>query len=137
MQTFLPYVDFARTFQCLDYRRLGCQRKECKQIINAATTRSGGWVNHPATLMWLNNLPALKLYTNMCIDEWVRRGYRNNMEKYDLPDHIEMPSWLGDEAFHASHRSNLLRKDPVFYGKYGWTEGPNLRYVWPVSLSGA
>ena len=36
------------------------------------------------------------------------------------------------KKIHASHRSNLLRKDPEFYGKYGWTEPDNLEYIWPV-----
>lgn len=43
-----------------------------------------------------------------------------------------MPPWLGDEALHASHRSNLIRKDPEWYGRFGWTEPPDLPYVWPV-----
>ena len=44
----------------------------------------------------------------------------------------DYPPWFGNEKIHASHRSNLLRKDPEFYGKYGWTEPDNLEYVWPV-----
>jgi hypothetical protein len=42
------------------------------------------------------------------------------------------PPWLGDEGVHASHRSNLLRKDREFYSKYGWAESDDLPYVWPV-----
>jgi hypothetical protein len=41
------------------------------------------------------------------------------------------PPWLGLEIYHASHRSNLLRKDPVWYGKFGWIESPDLPYYWP------
>ena len=44
----------------------------------------------------------------------------------------DMPWWVGDLDIHASHRSNLLRKDRDFYGKYGWNEPDNLDYVWPV-----
>ena len=33
MQTFLPYPDFVKSAQCLDYRRLGKQRVEAKQIL--------------------------------------------------------------------------------------------------------
>jgi hypothetical protein len=44
----------------------------------------------------------------------------------------QYPPWLGDEAFHASHRSNLLRKNPEWYGQFGWTEPDDLPYVWPV-----
>jgi hypothetical protein len=42
------------------------------------------------------------------------------------------PSWLGDPQFHAAHRSNLLRKDPEYYGKFGWTEPDDLEYPWPL-----
>jgi hypothetical protein len=132
MQTFLPYPNFLQSCQCLDYRRLGKQRVEAVQIINAAMKGSGGWVNHPATRMWAEYLPALMLYANVCIQAWVERGYKNNMVMYALPDRVVMPHWLGDEAFHASHRSNLLRKAPAYYSQFGWTEGPNLPYVWPV-----
>jgi len=44
----------------------------------------------------------------------------------------EYPVWLYDEEFHASHRSNLLRKDPEYYGRFGWQELPDLPYLWPV-----
>ena len=44
-----------------------------------------------------------------------------------------LPPWLGTESLHASHRSNLLRKDPDWYGRFGWTEPPDLPYIWPVS----
>ena len=33
MQTYLPYADFEKTAKCLDNKRLGCQRKECLQIL--------------------------------------------------------------------------------------------------------
>ena len=64
MQTFLPYPDFKKTAKCLDYRRLGKQRVECKQILNALQKRKGGitkggWVNHPATKMWEDDFQAL------------------------------------------------------------------------------
>ena len=42
---------------------------------------------------------------------------------------IEFPSWLGNEEFHRSHRSNLLRKNFEFYNKY-FDEQPNLPYIW-------
>ena len=44
----------------------------------------------------------------------------------------DYPYWFGNEKINASHRSNLLRKNPEFYGKYGWTEPDNLEYIWPV-----
>ena len=134
MQTFLPYANFDKSAQCLDYRRLGKQRVECKQILNALCGNSG-WKNHPAVKMWNGYENALKAYMNACIKEWVRRGYNNNMNLHNLDVHgttIDMPPWIGDNRFHASHRSNLLRKDSAHYGQFGWTESSDLPYFWPT-----
>jgi hypothetical protein len=43
-----------------------------------------------------------------------------------------LPSWWGDDAVHASHRSNLLRKLPEHYSRFGWSEPCDLPYVWPT-----
>jgi hypothetical protein len=55
------------------------------------------------------------------------------MKFYDLPDDITLPAWIGDDRVHASHRSNLLRKNPAYYAAHGWTEPDNIEYYWPVS----
>jgi hypothetical protein len=136
VQTFLPYPDFQESARCLDNRRLGKQRVEGFQIMRVLIGLSTGWQNHPAVRMWRGYVGSLANYTVVCCDEWIRRGYRDSIrfqveclitpyEKYALP------YWLGNPEFHTSHRSNLLRKDPVFYGRYGWTEPSDLPYVWP------
>ena len=43
------------------------------------------------------------------------------------------PKWLGNKKFHASHRSNLLRKDREWYSQFGWTEPDDLPYIWPTN----
>ena len=130
MQTFLPYPEFGKTAKVLDYRRLGKQRVEARQILGAIS-KVGGWSSHPAVRMWRGYEAALIFYSNVMIQEWVLRGNRNTME---ILEHgiVKLPSWVGDSAFHASHRSNLLRKDPSWYGKFGWSESPDIPYVWPV-----
>jgi hypothetical protein len=130
MQTFLPYPDFNKSLECLDYRRLCKQRLEAKQILNALNGKSTGWVNHPATKMWKGYKDALSLYYDLSIDEWVRRGYRNTMQKTNITTN-KFPQWFGMEVFHAAHRSNLLRKDAAYYGQFGWTEPHDLPYIWP------
>jgi hypothetical protein len=129
MQTFLPCPDFEKSLRALDYRRLGKQRVEACQILRAIQ-HGGGWSRHPAVNMWRGHINALKLYYNLCIDEWVRRGYQNKMMKMKISGKISYPPWFGRKDFHAAHRSNLLRKDPVFYSQYGWTEPPDLPYRW-------
>ena len=54
------------------------------------------------------------------------------MKRYKIPLRIKMPLWLGHSELHASHRSNLLRKDKSFYSQYNWNESADLPYVWPV-----
>jgi hypothetical protein len=131
VQTFLPSQSFEESVKCLDYRRLGKQRVEALQLIKAIEDPSYGWRKHPATQMWINHKDALGLYMNICIEEWVSRGYKNTMKKYSVPGGTTMPPWLGDKAFHLSHKSNLIRKLPEHYGKL-WPGVPNdLPYVWP------
>lgn len=132
MQTFIPYTDFDLCARALDYRRLGKQRVECKQILNAIERGSGGWSNHPATRMWRGYEPALRQYMRAIILEWVARGYKNNMEIPE-PENYELPPWWGREEIHASHRSALLEKDfEFYYGKWNWEDEPKIDYVWPV-----
>ncbi len=129
MQTFLPYPDFKKSLQALDYRRLGKQRVEAYQIIRAIKYE-GGWQHHPAVKMWRGHINALKLYYNLSLDEWVGRGYRNNMQKMAIRGKISYPAWFGRNCFHAAHRSNLMRKDLNFYRQYNWSEPSDLPYLW-------
>lgn len=135
MQTFLPYPDFMKSAEVLDYRRLGKQRVEAKQIINALSPDSNSrWRNHPAVRMWRNYEHALRYYHDIMILEWINRGYKNNMVLFHVHGSFDMPHWLDDERLHSSHRANLLRKDPIFYGMYGWEDDPEAPYWWPVEL---
>jgi hypothetical protein len=135
MQTFLPYPDFKQSLICLDVKRLGKQRVEAMQMVNAienVPTKSGrlyrGWHNHPCTRMWRPYVMALKLYTNTAIETWVERGYRNSMVPYTINyDELVMPHWLGDDAFHRSHQSNLYHKLPSHYPQF---EMEFIPYVW-------
>jgi hypothetical protein len=134
MQTFLPYPNFQESVRILDYRRLGKQRVETFQVLNILLDRTPtkGWRNHPVTLMWAGYEPALQLYQNYTIQEWVNRGYKNTMLLEKINEKvISMPPWFGLEEFHRSHRSNLLRKDYKYYSQY-FDEDINLPYYWPV-----
>eukprot|EP00850_Spirogloea_muscicola_P010580 SM000062S19966 [mRNA] locus=s62:591189:596080:- [translate_table: standard] len=140
LQTFLPFPDFAASVRSLDNRRLGKQRVEAFQILNVITgkAKSNAWKNSPVVRMWRGYADALALYYNECLLEWSSRGFRNViLEPVPVPvaESAEMPAWFGDEELHASHRSNLLRKDPEFYGQYRWPEATDKPYVWPVPLS--
>ena len=136
MQTFLPYPDFRATARALDMKRLGKQRVEAKQVYLALTTPDYGWQNHPAVKMWKGHEAALCHYGAAICREWISRGYRDTLLPFfseKLENLQTLPRWLGDPAFHASHRSNLLRKAPEWYSQFGWDESPTLDYVWPTS----
>jgi len=132
MQTFLPYPDFGASAKALDDRRLGKQRSEALTILRVLSGKVKGWRHHPAVLMWKGHERALKLYLNACLKEWERRGFRNSIKKAIVKGRVRYPPWFGNPGFHACHRSNLLRKDPAFYGRYGWKEPPDMAYQWPV-----
>lgn len=133
MQTFLPYPDFQKSAECLDYRRLGKQRTEAKQLLQTIYgVRKKGWNNHPALKMWLGYTEALWAYYNSVVIEWERRNYKNILLMSVKVDDFDHPPWFGDEKFHRSHRGNLLRKKPEWYVKFGWTDPIDLPYFWPV-----
>ena len=138
MQTFVPYADIRESAKVLDRQRLGKQRVEVLQIAKALSGQTQGWRNHPATKMWENNLAGLIAYGVAVCDEWTSRGYkdtcREKMTAICLPDANDMPLWWGDEAVHASHRSNLLRKSEEYYRQFGWEEEIDMPYVWPSEM---
>lgn len=144
MQTFLPYPSFTQSAEVLDYKRLGKQRVETKQIYNALTTGKG-WIHHPATKMWAGCERALLLYGITMTEEWIARGYKDSMlawfdfEFYTrwgkgrlARTEVYYPLWFGNEEFHLSHQSNLLRKDPEFYGPKFPGVPDDLPYYWPT-----
>lgn len=150
MQTFLPVqprplsknaadgMDYRDSARVLDSQRLGKQRVEALQIVTALTKR-GGWKSHPAVRMWSGHVPALIQYGLDVCDTWVERGNADSvagkllheLELHGATD-FTPPYWMGDEAFHRSHRSNLIRKKPEHYRPF-WPGVPDdLPYVWFV-----
>jgi hypothetical protein len=149
MQTFLPVADFEDGARLLDSPRLGKQRVETLQILRAIELPDYGWATHPAVRMWRGRTPALVAYGLAMVRVWRERGFADStahqiaefapevagVPQAELAAAGSLPSWMGDEALHRSHRSNLLAKDPVFYrprfaDRFG-PEPDDLPYVWP------
>ena len=143
MQTFLPSPDFEESASILDNRRLGKQRVETLQIMGALIT-GRGWINHPAVKMWRGYEYSLLEYQLAICTEWhIYRGFedtclRKTMDIFWTAPYLALdisePWWLGDDNFHWSHQSNLLRKDPEWYGDFVFDRDlpDNLPYYWPV-----
>jgi hypothetical protein len=117
----------------LDYRRLGKQRVEAYQIWRAITGQTKGWRNHPAALAWQGHQCALAMYTNVMIDEWVSRGYKNTMKKLPHCKNPRFPWWWGWQPVIKSHQASLNRKMPDFY-KFDVGDYANYGYVWPSKV---
>lgn len=151
MQTFLPLPDFDESARLLDVRRLGKQRVEALQVLRGLTVPGYGWRRHPAVLMWAGYEEALVRYGIQVCLRWRGLGHTDTCEatlRKDLRESLgiteprlqaelaetgDLPPWLGDEEFHRSHRSALVRKDPDFYGPLFPDVPPDLPYVWPES----
>lgn len=134
MQSFLPFENFEKSAQVLDYRRLGKQRVEALQIYKCLITPTH-WKSHPAVKMWEGYEGALAEYHNAMIVEWIKRGYKNNMLYILYENKYEYPWWLGNKDFHRAMRSRLIEKMPDFYepkfpNDKGFNDG---KYFWPVN----
>lgn len=155
MQTFLPLPSLRESARVLDDRRLGKQRVEVKQILIALGVPVGEhdgkpsspWRRHPAARMYQGFERFLIQYGLAVCGEWKSRGFKDSLESQFIESErwvvdtfrdiaptsvCGKPAWFGMDAVHASHRSNLLRKSPDHYSKFGWSEPADLPYVWPV-----
>ena len=149
MQTFLPVPDFDESARLLDSARLGKQRVETLQVLRSLELPDYGWATHPVVRMWRGRTAALVAYGLATVRHWRERGHADStapLISEFAPDVVGvpqaelgraglLPSWLGDEALHRSHRSNLVAKDPEFYRprfaeRFG-AEPDDLPYVWP------
>jgi hypothetical protein len=155
VQTFLPFPDFERTARVLDRRRLGRQRVEALMLLNALTVEGHGWRHHPAAKMWRGYEEALGRYAFTMCEVWSELGYADSVAGTvagHLRDRLgitkvrtqsqlaragKLPPWLGDDRFHVSHRSNLVRKDPGHYRPELGDVPDDLEYVWPSGSGGS
>src|SRR3954451_1762380 len=147
MQTFLPVADFAETAPRLARPRLGKQRVETLQVLRALELPDYGWASHPVVTMWRGRTAGLVVYGLAMVRAWRGRGFAGSTGELIAefaPDAARMtqdeaaaagllPSWVGDEELHLSHRSNLLAKDPDFYRARFPGDPADLPYKWPGS----
>jgi hypothetical protein len=125
------------------------ERREKPELLEPRT----GWINHPVAVMWRGYEDLLAIYTNTSIKVWIDRGYNSTMET--LPTNsvhevmnaglsfdslgVKIPNWLTKQPFAnsmvLSHRSNLLRKDPEWYGQFRWKAPRDLPYIYPEGMT--
>lgn len=160
VNTFITSESLEECAKNLDNLRLGKQRVECIQLISFIENKDNkGFRNHPILIMWSNNVDALKVYCNFMIREWIKRGFTNTIELYDLDeskivfykniyneetklteiikpeikdDSIVFPIWFNWKPLILSHQSSLLKKNFDYYSKIFICneEFFNFGYIW-------
>lgn len=68
--------------------------------------------------------PPLPLYSDYP-EQWMK------INRKFVDSYIIYPPWWGNEDFHRSHQSNLVRKDPGKYRQVFPSIPNNLPYIWP------
>lgn len=92
--------------------------------------------SEPAVQAWRGYDSALALYLTLAIREWEARGYTSTIQRPYSDDWtlspgedsalepdarcVQLPRWLGDEGIAAANRLFLIRRDPDWYGQFGW-----------------
>lgn len=142
MQTFLPFPSYAASATCLDDKRLNKQIIEAYQILTGRLPNS----NHPACLMWRGHEFQLQEYAlTLCVEYNARKERAHSLtEKIDSMNFsdCDVPEWIYDKLFLASHRVNLLRKDATHYAHLRRSiPTPDLDayptgYFWPIEPVG-
>lgn len=148
MQTFITYPDFTKSARYLDNKRLGKQLVECSQIYDTIINNKKAWSNHPCVKMWRGYENGLLYYGLVHYTEWqirllenLRGGtllhksgefIREEIRMKNGKEDFKLPAWIYDERVYLSHRGNLIRKDPEYYGKFWPNINPVNGYYWSV-----
>jgi hypothetical protein len=133
MQTFLPYKSFTESAKALDSKRLNKQVLEGYQILKVLNNPDprAAWRNHPAVKMWRGYEVALYHYIMAMIKEATMRGIKTDKNRDNVRE-LKMktfhnwgsrkPVWYQNgiklDRLTESHRANLYRKDPEYYGRF-------------------
>jgi Pyrimidine dimer DNA glycosylase len=114
-------------------------------VLRALELPDYGWANHPVVTMWRGHTAGLVVYGLAMVAAWRERGFADStatliaefapdaaiLSQAEAAEAGLLPSWVGNEELHRSHRSNLLAKDPEFYGPLFAGDPTDLPYTWP------
>lgn len=139
VQVFLPYESASLSIEKLDLIRLGKQREEILEILEAITNPRAIYQLHPTVTAWRPFAGTLCSIGMMsCVEYKRRRGVDTALK--DFFEYMDdpgvgtawvTPPWFGDLDFHQAHRSRLIRKKPDNYGPL-WPGTPvNMPYLYP------
>lgn len=152
LNTWLPYDNYAESADILTDRHIFMQLQDCTKLLYWLTemplnrrTPSKAQLEHPCVIQWRGYVPSLYDYTlEIMMVAYERSSLTNKQEQIsEMAENInildglvsnmkeETPSWLGNEDYHLSHKSNLIRLSRSAYESI-WPDVPdNLELIWP------
>jgi len=89
-----------------------------------------GFKLHPAILMWIGFEETLKYYINCHIDEWISRGFNNNMQLYGIKHPIIYPDWIYDDKLIKCHKATLINREIDRLEKCWYLKKPDFISSW-------
>lgn len=113
----------------------------CSDCKDFQSTIKIPWENHPAVKIWAGYEEALLVYGIVICEEWIKRGYKDNIKKKFTEElhkreyvtyFLDSPELITSKEFNDSHKSNLLRKNPEHYNQFKRDVPDNLPYVWSL-----
>lgn len=136
---YMPYPDFQRSVEVLDYRRLNVMMISCFNLLSfyskAHTSLAIPRYHGIGMWAWFGYEKALLKLAETCEKEWLKRGYKtkfrsqwyHNSRWSSQPD---VPDWLSDSEFCESQQAYLVKKNPELYRPLFPDVDPNLPLKW-------
>ncbi len=145
LRTWLPADTFIASATLLHDNEVYRIRQHVLFILNVLAGRHQHMRHSPHVVMWRGAELQLVAYgTTMC-REWRQRGHDDKLEAqiYAFGEEAlrigtltpqlngNKPWWLGNEGFHLSHRSGLVKINPEYYKTLWKDVSPDLPMVSP------
>lgn len=114
---YLPYPHFRHSVSCYSNDTLKAALFTVVKVQNHVRKRSrydGPWEHYEIWRAWCNHYQAFVRYALICYEEADARRleYNNEDKQHFVRRKVEgrwhKPQWVGWEALHSNHRSNLL-----------------------------
>lgn len=144
MQTFVPYPDFTESAHSLGIGELRTQADDILTILDVLHSETGATSEDPAVLMWRGYEMHLATYGIAHFEVMESRRFRYRFmdtKRSHLQWHFDNatsgdfnmkpPKWVGVAKVHDSHRSALIRLNPMEYGGRFASTPPHIEVFWP------
>ena len=144
MQILLPYPDYEQTANALTPSILRHQVMDIittLSVIHETARNLPMYEGHPSVMAWEGYAPQLAHFGLVCVEALQVRSLQAAKYRESLDWHLDTatsgeysmdkPAWFGSPKLHRSHKSVLIRIDPLKYRRI-WPSVPaNLPEVFP------